>query len=173
MTLRTRSSCLRVVFAAALILSACTVLPPESTPSATDAGAAPDAAGPAAAYCQEQGGQVVNRTPFYGTNGPRDAWLQLGQPVAFCEFEDAADGSRISIKLETLYSSLPTLAVLAYRQPLPVDAVASGNPATAYCAKLGGTAEWGGVSAAGGGWVNEDEPVSPSWHLRLPGSVHH
>jgi putative hemolysin len=120
----------------------------------------------AAAYCEAQGGQVLLRTFFYGTNGNRSQWLQLGTPAHFCEFdaqpETTADAdSRIAVGLETLYSEEPTLAALAYLEPPPMGEVPAGvNPAPVYCSQLGGSSSpTGPDNTAGGGWVNEAEPV--------------
>lgn len=125
-----------------------------------------DADPDAAAYCQEQGGRVLLRTYFYGTNNERDQWLQLATPTYFCEF-DAQEGSsadpdsRIAIDLASLYSEEPTLATTAYRAAIPLGDIPAGiNPAPVYCSQLGGSSTpTGADNVVGGGWVNEDEPV--------------
>jgi putative hemolysin len=106
------------------------------------------------------------RTFFYGTNGDRSQWLQLGTPAHFCEFEaqpgTTADAdSRIAVGLGTLYSEAPTLAALAYLKPPPIGEISAGvNPAPVYCSQLGGSSSpTGPDNAAGGGWVNEAEQV--------------
>src|SRR5512142_1553450 len=48
---------------------------------------------PNAAYCVASGGQVVNRQPFFNTNGPQSDWLQLMGDQDFCEFTSPTDGS--------------------------------------------------------------------------------
>jgi putative hemolysin len=120
----------------------------------------------AAAYCEEQGGQVILRTYFYGANNDRSQWLQLGTPAHFCEFDaqpntTADPGSRIALDLETLYSEEPTLAALAYLEaPAMGDIPAGVNPAPVYCSQLGGSSTpTGADNVAGGGWVHEEEPV--------------
>ena len=107
-------------------------------------------------YCVQSGGQAVKRLPFFNTNGPESEWLQLMGNEIFCQFT-AEDGSRIHITLETLYSAKPSLAALAYyNKPAPETHEGSGNPSSFYCSQLGGTDLFGGVNAAGGGWVNKD-----------------
>lgn len=114
---------------------------------------------PAAAYCEQVGGSVRERTPMYGTNNPTTQF-PLGSPVRFCEFTggEGADPpeSFIMVDLQTLYSEEPTLAALAYltMPPLP-DTSGGGNPASIYCSSLGG-AEIGAMTGAGGGWETED-----------------
>lgn len=116
----------------------------------------------AAAYCEQSGGTVQTRTPAYGTNDPATQLLLSG-PIRFCKFASSEDGSRIYVDLATLNSTKPTLAALAYLENPPVPTVANGaNPASVYCSKLGGTDLFGGVNAAGGGWVfkaDRDDPV--------------
>lgn len=119
----------------------------------------------AAKYCTDNGGTVATRMPYYGTNGPRDQWLELGGSREFCTFlETTGDAtgfrSQISIALDTLYTDKPTLAVLAYLEPVALPAFTGANPSTLYCGKLGGTDIWGGEdNVAGGGWVSS-EPAS-------------
>jgi putative hemolysin len=112
--------------------------------------------GLAAQYCVQSGGVVLNRFPYYGTNGPFTSWLQLLGEKKFCQFTSATDGSRIHITLETLYATRPSLAALAYYNKPPLGSGGPGNPASYYCTQLGGSDLFGGVSAAGGGWVNKD-----------------
>ena len=113
----------------------------------------------AALYCAQSGGDVHARYPVYGTNGPTP--LRLAGARRFCEFE-APDGSRLAVALDTLSATEPSLAVLAYRSPPAPEAVPPGvNPSSVYCSQLGGTDEFGGRSAAGGGWALET-PAGPS-----------
>ncbi len=114
--------------------------------------------GAAAAYCQSTGGVVVERAPVYGTNGPTSQWLVLAGTRKFCKYTSAIDGSRIHILLETLYATKPSLAVLAYYAKLPLGTGCTGNPASCYCSQLGGSDLFGGINAAGGGWVGHDKP---------------
>lgn len=115
--------------------------------------------GAAAAYCTSTGGQVIERAPVYGTNGPSSTWLWLTGKRQFCEYKSPTDGSTIHVLLETLYSTRPTLAALAYYGKPPVGSC-EGNPASCYCSYLGGSDLFGGINAAGGGWVGSDYPYN-------------
>jgi putative hemolysin len=120
-------------------------------------GAEPDM-GAADQYCVQSGGVVVPRVPVYGTNGPVSTWLRLSGFRDFCKFTSPTDGSRIHIEVSTLYTTLPTLAALAYYNKPPMNPPGPGNPASYYCTQLGGSDLFGGVNAAGGGWVGNDSP---------------
>ena len=104
-------------------------------------------------YCTRTGGNVETRFPFYGTNGPTQSWLLLAGSQHFCQYTLAADGSRIHLALETLFTPNPTLAALAYYAETPWNGLGNGNPASLYCTQLGGSDLFGGINAAGGGWV--------------------
>lgn len=109
-----------------------------------------------AAYCTDKGGTVVHRTPALGTNNPAQM-LVLGGGVDFCEFTGGEGAepstSRIAIDISSLAATEPTLAVLAYLTKPPVPASSSGaNPASLYCAHLGGQ-ELGAATLSGGGWI--------------------
>lgn len=110
-------------------------------------------AGPKAAYCTSTGGVVENRLAYFGTNGPPSSWLQLSGTLQFCQYTSAADGSRIHVSLDTLYTKMPSLASLAYYAEVQWNGQGNGNPASFYCTQLGGSDAFGGVTAAGGGWV--------------------
>jgi putative hemolysin len=111
-------------------------------------------AGAAAGYCTQNGGVVETRYPFYGTNNPDP--LQLAGSLQICVFTLEADGSKIFVALDTLYSDQPTLAALAYLAKTPLENSRSGaNPSSLYCTQLGGTDAFGGVNASGGGWAKE------------------
>lgn len=135
------------------------------TAQATSAAGTPPAvstavSGDAAKYCTDKGGKVTERYPTYNTNAPQSQWLRLGGARDFCTFLAAPDSSgfqsQIEIALDTLYSEQPTLAVLAYLEPVTLPPFTGANPATLYCNKLGGTDIWGGQNnAAGGGWVTD------------------
>jgi hypothetical protein len=103
------------------------------------------------AYCMNHGGVVQVREPFYGTNGGNP--LQLAGKQNFCQFTLKKDGSQISLLISTLYTKMPTLAALAYYAKVPYNGQCSGSPGSCYCSQLGGTDLFGGVNAAGGGWV--------------------
>lgn len=116
--------------------------------------------GDAAKYCTDNGGTVTTRYPAYNTNAPQEQWLRLAGSRDFCTFYATADEtgfqSQISIALDTLYADQPTLAVLAYLEPLSLPPFTGANPSTLYCTKLGGSDVWGGQdNAAGGGWVTD------------------
>jgi putative hemolysin len=104
-------------------------------------------------YCTSTGGVVESRYPVYGTNGPVQDWLQLSGRQGFCQYTQASDGSRIHVSLNTLFATKPSLAALAYYAETPWNGQGEGNPASFYCTQLGGSDSFGGVSAAGGGWV--------------------
>jgi len=108
----------------------------------------------AAAYCLKNGGKVETRYPFYDTNSQNP--LRMADSLDVCTFT-AADHSRITIALDTLYTGQPTIAASAYlTKPAIGETPASVNPASVYCTKLGGTDLFGGVNAAVGGWANQD-----------------
>lgn len=130
---------------------------PATTPTPS-AGATGNTA--AASYCTDNGGKVTTRYPTYGTNLPPPQWLRLASPRDFCTFlappDESGFQSHIEIALDTLYSAQPTLAMLAYLEPLALPPFTGANPSTLYCNKLGGSDIWGGMdNAAGGGWVTE------------------
>jgi hypothetical protein len=103
----------------------------------------------ASAYCVKTGGVVLLRVPEYGTNNQNP--LVLANPRNFCEYT-ARDGSSIDVLGTTLYAEKPTLAALAYYAETP-PGKCNGNPASCYCSLLGGSDSFGGINAAGGGWV--------------------
>jgi hypothetical protein len=48
----------------------------------------------------------------------------------------------------------PTLAALAYYAEVPFNGSScQGSPGSCYCSQIGGTDLFGGINAAGGGWV--------------------
>ncbi len=111
--------------------------------------------GNASAYCEQTGGKVIPRTPMYGTNGPASSWLRLTGTRKFCQYTSPTDGSRIHVLLESLYSTTPSLAVLAYYAKPALGTGCTGNPASCYCTQLGGSDLFGGITAAGGGWYGK------------------
>ncbi len=111
-----------------------------------------------AAWCEAKGGQVEVREAFFGTNDDQSAWVDLGRTMEMCRFE-AEDDSRIYVDTWTLATPTPTLASVAYLAKVQNELdPAQGNPATLNCAALGGSSSFG-TGAAGGGWVNLDDPV--------------
>ena len=109
-------------------------------------------------YCLKKGGEVDVRAPYFNTNADEQDWLRLAGERQFCKFTSKKDGSRIFVELSTLYSEQPTLAALAYYALVPVG-TCNGNPASCYCSLLGGSDLFGGINAAGGGWVKKSDPV--------------
>lgn len=112
----------------------------------------PTKVGPEEAYCTSTGGLVEVRYAVYGTNNSQQNWLPLAGVEPFCQYTLASDGSRIHLSLDTLFTTKPTLAALAYYAQVPWNGQGQGNPASFYCTQLGG-AEIGATDLAGGGWV--------------------
>jgi hypothetical protein len=108
-----------------------------------------------AAYCVKHGGVVQTRIPEYGTNGGTP--LVLAGKAEFCQFTSQKDGSQINVLLSTLTTKQPTLAALAYYAQVPLGSC-NGNPGSCYCTLIGGTDLFGGINAAGGGWVLDSDP---------------
>jgi hypothetical protein len=105
-------------------------------------------------YCQKTGGVVQKRTPEYGTNGGSP--LILAGPQDFCQYTAADGNSQISVLLSSLVASKPTLAALTYYgKPKEKLKHCEGSPGSCYCSDVGGTDLFGGINAAGGGWVLE------------------
>jgi hypothetical protein len=102
--------------------------------------------------CTDHGGVVQLRQPFYGTNGGSP--LQLAGQKNFCAFTSKKDGSSIYVLLHTLDAKLPSLAALAYYAEVQYDGSnCKGSPGSCSCSPIGGSDLFGGVNAAGGGWV--------------------
>jgi putative hemolysin len=103
-------------------------------------------------YCTSKGGTVQVRIPTYGTNGNNP--LSLAYERQFCDFTSKDGQTNIYVQLSTLVSHKPTLAALAYYAAVQVDlSGCHGGPGSCYCADIGGTDAFGGINAAGGGWV--------------------
>lgn len=128
--------------------------------SGTSSAAAPSEAA-LEQYCEQSGGQVQTRSPYWNTNGDQSQWLPLAGSATMCRFQaDDAAMSRIYVDLATLGSTEPTLAGLAYLSKVPMPTGTGGaNPATLYCSKeLNASSSFGG-GAAGGGWVALTDPA--------------
>lgn len=121
-----------------------------SAPALASQSPTPDAA----AYCVRKGGVVQTRIPEYNTNG--GTALVLAGHRDFCQFTSKKDGSQINVLLSTLHTKQPSLAALAYYAEVPTGQC-NGNPASCYCSLLGGSDLFGGINAAGGGWVLESD----------------
>lgn len=107
----------------------------------------------AAQYCKSKGGAVQTRYPGFGQDAA--SATAFAGSARFCVFT-ASDGSRISIAVATLYATKPTLAALAYLQKPPAgESGGSANPASVYCAKLGG------AEVPGGGWISKTAKNDP------------
>ena len=107
-------SILAIVAIAATALAGCGGIANASPPASAGIAAlqtarAQDAAG---AYCKQTGGDVELRRPVYGSNS--SDLLFLAGEKSFCQYTSKKDGSRIHILLETLYTTKPSLAALAY-----------------------------------------------------------
>ena len=127
--------------------SAAIPLPSAAKPAAT---AGPDIR--PEAYCARSGGAIQTRIPEYGTNGANP--LALAHPREFCQYVSPDGSTQISVLLATLVAQQPTLAALAYYARVHVDLhTCQGGPGSCYCSDVGGTDAFGGISAAGGGWV--------------------
>ena len=132
-----------------------------SAADAASTATAPNAAKGAAAYCRAEGGSVQYRTPAYGTNNP--TVITLAGKVGFCRFVSKADKSRVYVQLGTLFTKRPTLATLAYlEKPEAASGTPNANPASVYCSHIGGTDAFGGINAAGGGWVLKSDTANPT-----------
>jgi putative hemolysin len=135
---------------AALTIAVCTLAIPLASAAASE-----DSAG----WCTSHDGTIVERYP--ASMATSDKPVALGAPVQFCEFTggegaDPAD-SRISVALATLASTEPSMAATAYlTKPAMTAEGGSANPASIYCADLGG-AELGGELAPDGGWVSTED----------------
>jgi hypothetical protein len=103
-------------------------------------------------YCVKKGGIVQTRIPEYGTNGGSPT--VLAGPRQFCQFLSKDGTTQIDVLLTTLVARLPSLAALAYYAEVPYnDPNCEGSPGSCYCSQIGGTDLFGGINAAGGGWV--------------------
>jgi putative hemolysin len=149
---------------AGIALAACAVGSATGSPTAVTASGTTDQA-VAAAYCTEQGGQLVDRVAMSNTNGDSSARLELAGRMRLCEFESPVEGddapTRISVDLTTLSSEEPTLAAIAYlsKVPTPEPPTVGQNPAEYACrVSLQGTASFGNTNLSGG-WVDASQPV--------------
>jgi hypothetical protein len=105
-----------------------------------------------ALYCEATGGTVQTRIPTYGTNG--GTALPLSGPRDFCQYASKDGTTQIYVLLTTLFATKPSLAALAYYAKVKFDgSKCVGAPGSCYCSQIGGTDLFGGINAAGGGWV--------------------
>jgi hypothetical protein len=125
---------------------------------ATTAGGATEPTG-AEQYCADQGGNVVELTPYLLPGS--DAEVELAGSMTVCQFisQDGDSPTQVVVDLTTLHSKKPTLAGLAYLAQVPASGsgVAGSNPAASYCPDdLAGTEAFG--TASSGAWVGALDP---------------
>jgi hypothetical protein len=160
-----------LLVALCLAVAACTGATASRGPSAAsgasgsgDAAASGSGADAAARqYCTDKGGMLVDRHAVWNTNADASAQLPLAGSMTFCEFESGTGDAttRISVDLVTLSSEQPTLAAVAYLSKVgpAVPPNPGQNPGAYDCnTGLGGSGTFGNT-AAGGGWVDESQPV--------------
>jgi hypothetical protein len=105
-----------------------------------------------AEHCTKTGGAVQTRIPEYGTNGGTP--LVLAGPQQWCQYLSKDGSTQINVLVKTLGTNQPTLAALAYYAEVQYNgANCTGSPGSCYCSQIGGTDLFGGINAAGGGWV--------------------
>jgi len=162
----------RVAFAALAVLAtfalggcaaAASASPSGSAGAGTGGGTGSADAAAARQYCTDNGGMLVDRQAIWNTNADPSAQLPLAGKMTFCEFESGKgdQATRISVDLTTLSSEQPTLAAVAYLSKIgPVVPPNPGqNPGAYDCnTGLGGAGTFGNT-AAGGGWVDDSQPV--------------
>lgn len=137
------------LLACTLLLSASFSATAQNSSTTKTPGGSPEA------YCSATGGVAENMYPAYGTNGGTP--LRLAGLQGFCVYT-ASDQSQIYLLLSTLFTVHPSLAALAYYAQVQPSSGCQGNPASCYCTQLGGSDLFGGVSAAGGGWIPQNNP---------------
>ena len=107
----------------------------------------------------EPPGTVVERYPATMASSDKPvAWARRCSTVSSPAAKAPIRPTRtLSVALTTLASAEPTMAATAYlTKPAMPESGGSANPASVYCADLGG-AELGGVLAPDGGWVKSDD----------------
>jgi hypothetical protein len=111
------------------------------------------------AYCRSTGGHAETRVPEYGQSSNP---LVLSGSHRFCVYTSGGTSpSRIYVFLDTLYTTQPSLAALAYYAQVQ-PGTCNGNPGSCYCSLLGGSDQFGGAGSAGGGWVDKDGGPDPT-----------
>ncbi|HZY98655.1 MAG TPA: hypothetical protein VFE36_03705, partial [Candidatus Baltobacteraceae bacterium] len=128
---------LAVAFLLALVACASPSNPPvtQVAAPAEAAAAAPTPNGLTAAsnYCRKTGGVVQVRNAWYTTAA--GALARLNASTTFCHYR-AKDKSTIDLDVNTLYSTKPTLAALAYYAEIKVSKQCRkylADPAVCYC----------------------------------------
>ena len=116
--------------------------------------------GASGAYCKSTGGKVQNRVPEYGQNSSGN--LILSGSHKFCDYTSGGSyPSHIYVFIDTLYTTEPTLAALAYYAQVQ-PGQCNGNPASCYCTLLGGSDQFGTAGDAGGSWYDPKDQFNPS-----------
>lgn len=134
----------------ALTASVALAAPSFAAPPRTPAAQSPSSD---ATWCTQQGGSVVAYSPWYNTNSTHPT--PLAGPVTMCRFT-GTDGTIIVLPVDTLAAGSPTMAALAYTFKPDASESAPGdgtNPATWYCERIGGTAQFGDSPGDAGGWA--------------------
>jgi hypothetical protein len=107
--------------------------PPAGAPNAMRPAPSASAETAAEAYCQKTGGKVQILNSWYTTPAGKQARLSASAP--FCKYT-AKDKSFIYVDVETLYSTKPTEAALAYYAQIKENAACRkylNDPAVCYC----------------------------------------
>jgi hypothetical protein len=157
---------LSVVFLLALAACAGVSNPPVAqiaAPATAARAAAPDSLTAASNYCRKTGGKVQVRDAWYTNNA--GGQVRLNASATFCHYQ-AKDKSTIDLDVNTLYSTKPTLAALAYFAELKLKKECSkylADPAVCYCRQELFGADFFTI---GGSWVPEGQ--RPSGNNRTP-----
>jgi hypothetical protein len=114
-------------------------------------------------YCRKTGGRVQVRNAWYTTNTGKQ--VRLNGSATFCHYR-AKDKSTIDIDVNTLYSTKPTLAALAYYAELKISKQCRkylADPAVCYCRQELFGADF---FTTGGSWVPAGQ--RPNGNNRTP-----
>lgn len=114
-------------------------------------------------YCRETGGKVQVRNAWYTAS--TGAQVRLDGSATFCHYR-AKDKSTIDLDVNTLYSTKPTLAALAYYAELKVSKMCRkylADPAVCYCRQQLIGADF---FTTGGSWVPAGQ--RPNGNNRTP-----
>ncbi|HKE37575.1 MAG TPA: hypothetical protein VKB39_09085 [Candidatus Baltobacteraceae bacterium] len=157
---------LAVVFLLALAACASPSNPPVTqvaAPAEAAAVPAPNDLTAASNYCRKTGGVVQVRNAWYTT--PSGAQARLNGSTTFCHYR-AKDKSTIDLDVNTLYSTKPTLAALAYYAELKISKQCHkylADPAVCYCRQELIGADF---FTTGGSWVPAGQ--RPNGNNRTP-----
>ncbi len=114
-------------------------------------------------YCRKTGGKVQLLDAWYTTNTGKQ--VRLNGTATFCHYR-AKDKSTIDVDVNTLYSTKPTLAALAYYAELKMSKQCSkylADPAVCYCRQELFGADFFTI---GGSWVPQGQ--RPNGNNRTP-----